>query len=140
MNDGFFLSGGAYDFKRDGPLKKYFETHDGLNCFPLFRGFEIYDELWDEGWLCPLQSNVRVMWGLGRGDEHYGVLSKTELEGTELKYHSGKAGIYFPKEILSQGPNWEVGKAASSHLTREERIILQKELIDLMAQIRAKED
>lgn len=108
MKDIFFGYGGAYNKKRDGPLEQYLETHDGISCFPLFHGYRMYQELWNKGYLLPNISVIRLMWNVGKGDEHFLVLEDKRLQGLEANMHSGRPGIHDPKKILkSRGPCWE---------------------------------
>jgi hypothetical protein len=72
-----------YDRKRDGSLEEYFETHDGHSCFPLFKGHAHYKLLWNKGYLQPEMSIIRLMWNIGREDEHFLVKSKDILQGIE---------------------------------------------------------
>ncbi len=79
-----------YKLERDGSLEKYLEIHDGITSFPLFKGIEIYQKLFDEGYLVPNVSVIRLMWNIGREDEHFLVLEDGKLEGLSLSAHSGE--------------------------------------------------
>lgn len=97
-----------YDPERDGSLNEYLNKHDGYISFPLFKGYEHYQLLWDEGYLEPYVSAIRVMWNIGRDDEHYLVKSELELEGLEGPRHAGKPGVHGVRDILTDnGPPWE---------------------------------
>jgi len=99
---------GWYKSERDGSLEKYLETYDGFSCFPLFRGIEIYNKLLEGGYLIPNYSLIRLMWNIGREDEHFLVLENRKLEGISLTAHSGMPGIYEAKEIIKDdGPCFE---------------------------------
>lgn len=88
---------------RDGILEEYLKIHDEFSCFPLFKGYEQYELLWDKGYLIPGQSVIRLMWNIMREDEHFWVLSKTKLQGiSNVKAHVGRPGIHNAKEILEE--------------------------------------
>lgn len=97
-----FDSEGWYTPERDGSLEKYLETHDGFSCFPLFKGIEIYEKLLKEGYLRPDYSVIRLMWNIGREDEHFLVLKNGKLKGLALSAHSGRGGIHDYQEILKE--------------------------------------
>lgn len=93
----------CYHPERDGSLAEYLELHDGWSSMPLFKGYEQYKMLWDLGYLEPHVSSIRLMWNMGREDEHFSVLGLHEIEGcSELRAHAGRAGIHDPKEVLSE--------------------------------------
>ena len=56
----------------------------------MFKGIEIYEKLWNEGYLIKEYSIIRLMWNVGRGDEHFLVLDKYELEGIQCPGHPGR--------------------------------------------------
>jgi len=96
-----------YKPERDGNLEDYLSMHDG-GSFPLFKGPLWYQRLWEGGHFVPNYSIIRIMWNVGREDEHYTVISKSELKGIEATVHGGKPGIFNPKELLLEnGPLWE---------------------------------
>jgi hypothetical protein len=97
-----------YTPKRDGSLEDYLGIHDGLSSFPLFKGYEHFRMLKDRGFFLPCYSVIRVMYNIGRGDEHYLVTDDFQLEGVEVNVHAGKAGTHDPKKLLSgRCPPWE---------------------------------
>ena len=91
-----------YKPERDGSLEDYLKTHDGISCFPLFKGIKIYEKLLKEGYLIPNYSTIRLMWNVGREDEHFLVLEDSKLEGLSLSAHSGREGIHDYKKILKK--------------------------------------
>ncbi|HLC78692.1 MAG TPA: hypothetical protein VJH92_06210 [Candidatus Nanoarchaeia archaeon] len=101
--------GAAYNEKRDGSLEEYFEDHDGISAFPLFYGYGQFKMLWDRGYLMPSVSIIRVMWNVGRGDEHFGVVDENTLEGISAPMHSGRPGIHDVRKVLDDKkcPAWE---------------------------------
>jgi hypothetical protein len=106
-----------YHPKRDGALEEYLKAHNGFTCMPLFKGYGQYKMLWDKGYLQPRVSVIRLMWNVGRGDEHFIVTKDNRLEGcTGLEFHSGRPGIHDPKVVLSARncPVWE-----AQHLNRK---------------------
>ena len=52
---------------------------------------------------------IRLVWGHGRNDEHYGVLGERELIGMDAApCHGGKEGVHDPRDILTDDvPYWE---------------------------------
>ena len=108
MKPVFDTSGAAYNPERDGSLEEYLRTHDGLSAFPLFHGYAQYKMLWDEGYLVPDWSVIRLMWNVGRGDEHFFVKGEFELVGVhDIQAHAGREGIHDPREILEEGVCFE---------------------------------
>jgi|TARA_Y100000310_G_C20026919_1_gene510033 hypothetical protein len=100
------FSGGEYNEKRDGSLEEYFKTHDGGSAFPLFRGPKIYEQIWNKGYMVPEFTWLRLMWNIGRSDEHFSVQENGKLEGIcDLKAHAGRSGVYSHTEIISDDPN-----------------------------------
>jgi hypothetical protein len=99
-----------YQPKKDGTLEEYFLTHDGHITFPLFHGWAHYKMLWDRGYLEPNISVIRLMWNIGREDEHFGVLGEHEIEGiTDIAAHRGRPGKFDPQKLLAERdcPPWE---------------------------------
>jgi len=99
-----------YQPEKDGTLEEYLETHDGLSCTPLFKGYEHYQMLWDKGYFDPEIGVVRLMWNVGRDDEHFIVLGKYKIKGCNyLPAHAGRPGIHDPRKLLSEKtcPPWE---------------------------------
>ena len=101
-----FDSEGWYNLERDGGLEEYLETHDGFFTFPLFKGIEIYEKLLKDDYLIENYSVIRLMWNIGRDDEHFLVLEDRKLEGLALSAHSGRGGSHDYKEILKEAC-WE---------------------------------
>ena len=98
--------GGEYNEERDGPLERYFETHDGFSTFPLFRGPSIYERIWNEGYIIPRFTWLRLMWNLGRDDEHFAILEDGGLEGiSHAPAHAGRPGNYEYTDIIFDNPN-----------------------------------
>jgi hypothetical protein len=103
----FSSDSACYNPERDGTLAEYLETHDGHSCFPLFKGLGDFQLLKDEGWLEPRISIIRLMWNVGRGDEHFFVTDEFYLEGIENDHHGGRAGIHTPENIFKKAPPFE---------------------------------
>ncbi len=119
MKAVFDDSGAAYNPKRDGPLDSYLEKHRGITSFPLFKGYKHYKMLWDKGYLEPGVSVVRIMWNVGRGDAHFGVLGQFELEGVENAHHGGEPGKHDPRKLLARNcPPWEALHLARTPISR----------------------
>jgi len=93
----------------DGTLEAYLGTHDGYSAFPLFRGYRHYKMLWRRGYLEPGLSVIRLMWNIGRDDEHFIVHGEYEIEGISATAHAGRPGKYDPRKLLSERncPPWE---------------------------------
>ena len=101
----------AYRGEKDGPIEDYLLLYDGRSTFPLFRSYEPFKILWDRGYIEPDITIVRLMWNVGRGDEHFQVMGEDTLEGiTGLPAHSGRAGKFSARELLGSKncPVWEV--------------------------------
>ena len=97
-----------YTPQRDGDLKTYLESRDGRVTTYVFKGFKHYKMLWDEGYLEPGISYIRLMWNVGRYDEHFLVRAEHEIEGIEdIPAHAGRPGIHDPAEVLEEGPLFE---------------------------------
>ena len=108
MTDMLFDYGAAYNPDRDGTLEGYLKEHNGHTATPLFKGFAMYQHLWDEGYLAPGISYIRIMWNFSRGDEHYLVVGEHLLRGVQAGMHSGKKGNHDARKIvLDNGPPWE---------------------------------
>lgn len=90
-----------YHSRRDGSLEKHLELHDGFRSHALFKGYRHFRMLWDRGYLVPDISVIRIMWNVGREDEHYLVRGKYKITGIQAPAHSGKPGDYDPREVLS---------------------------------------
>ena len=101
-----------YKENRDGKLEEYIAErvkHDTFGVFPLFKGYTWYEKLWDLGYLLPDRSYVRLMWNIGRGDEHFVVLSREEIKGLhDVPGHPGREGIHKVRKVLTnKSPVWE---------------------------------
>ena len=97
-----------YISERDGSLKDYVINQKRLGANPLFKGHGSYEQLRDGGFLVVDYSIIRLMWGDGRGDEHFQVVNEFKLEGLEGKMHSGREGIHDYKNILNDdAPRFE---------------------------------
>ena len=106
--DPWDQSGAVYTPERDGTLEEYFETHNGISTFSRFKGFEHFEMLRKEGWLAPRISVIRLMWNVGRGDEHFGITPDYKLEGMSAPEHGGRSGISEPRVVSEEGPCFEV--------------------------------
>ncbi len=97
-----------YTPERDGDLKTYLESRDGRTTTYVFKGFKQYKMLWDEGYLEPEISHIRLMWNVGRGDEFFGVKGLHEIEGYDnVPVHTARSGIHDPEKVLEEGPLFE---------------------------------
>ena len=97
-----------YDPKRNGSLEEYLESHDGNSACPLFKGYEHYKMIWDRGLFIPDMSFIRIMWNMGRDDEHYLVTGQFEITEFENESHGGMPGKYNPRKVLrGRCPAWE---------------------------------
>ena len=114
-------STGLYVPKRGGSLEKYLETHDGHSVFPLFRGPKMFEILMKKGYFLPDYSVVRLMWNVGRGDEHFYVDKDYKLVGVDVPVHAGRHGVHSYKDILKDdGPSWEASSLATTPYLKEE--------------------
>lgn len=108
-----FSTGGCYNPKRDGDLEKYLQTHDGRATFSLFHGIKWFYTLRDSGLFLPDYSVVRLMWNLGRHDEHFWVTEDYKLQGAQAAAHSGREGVHDPESILiDDNLPWEANNLA----------------------------
>ena len=97
-------TGIEYSPERDGDLKTYLESRDGRATTYVFKGFKHYRLLWDQGFLMPGISHIRLMWNFARDDEYFTVKGKHEIEGiSDLPAHAGRPGIYDPAKVLEEG-------------------------------------
>jgi hypothetical protein len=96
-----------YQKERDGKLSDFIEER----CFggpasALFKGIEAFNMLEEKNLLKNGHTSIRVMWNVGRGDEHYTVVEQNGeimLEGvTSTKSHDGMAGLHKPEDILER--------------------------------------
>lgn len=63
----------------------------------------------EKGWLQPRISIIRLMWNMGRSDEHFVVTEDHQLAGIhDAPDHAGRPGVHDPQKVLTEGPNWEV--------------------------------
>jgi hypothetical protein len=107
INPTYFSPNSAcYSPKRDGPLGKFL-AEIGHGTFPLFQGLKDFEMLQKEGWLAPRMSMIRLMWNVGRDDEHFEVTEDFKLEGIIANAHSGKPGIHEPAKIFENAPPFE---------------------------------
>lgn len=81
-------------------IVKYLRKHDGFQVHPLFEGYPQFEFLKAQNLLVPRITSLRLMWNLGRWDEHFSITEDFKLEGILLNAHSGRPGIHEPKEIL----------------------------------------
>ena len=88
---------------------KYLKIHDGFQVHPLFEGYEQFEFLKSQNLLVPRITTIRLMWNIGRGDEHFDITEDFKLEGILLNAHSGRPGIHDPKEILQIKDNFRSG-------------------------------
>jgi hypothetical protein len=112
--DSFDAEYCGYNPERHGPLEEYFKKYDGWSACPLFSGVDLFYQLRDEAWLLPDFSVLRLMWNVGRGDEHFIVVEDYMLMGASANFHGGRPGIHDPKEIigLDDSPYWEIQNIA----------------------------
>jgi hypothetical protein len=110
---GFTPDSQSYREERDGDLYRYLYERFEQLPLPLFRGYEDFKMLQDLGLLMPGVSYIRIMWNIGREDEHYLINENFMLEGMTGAAHSGDEGIFDPKEKLGnknspENFNWEL--------------------------------
>ncbi len=103
----FSSDGGCYTPERDGTLAEYLTTHDGHSAFPLFKGLEQFELLRREEWFAPRMSIIRLMWNVGRDDEHFAVIEDFQLQGIGHGAHAGREGIHDPADVLQNAPPFE---------------------------------
>ncbi len=89
---------------------EYLKIHDGFQVHPLFEGYEQFEFLKSKDLLVPKITSIRLMWNIGRWDEHFSITEDFKLEGILLNAHSGRPGISDPKEILEIRDNLSKGK------------------------------
>jgi hypothetical protein len=110
VNKNPFTGKAWYHPERDGTLEDYLKIHNGLSSFPLFSGYSQYKMLWDQGYLEPNSSYIRLMWNLGRYDEHFLVIGEDAIQGiSDIPAHAGRPGVYDPRKLFSKKncPAWE---------------------------------
>lgn len=88
-----------YTPERDVSIAEFLSKFD-YGTFPLFKGYEQYKQLWNEGFLVPDYSVIRIMWNVGRGDEHYNVMNDGRLEGIDAPMHQGNPGVHDARDLL----------------------------------------
>ena len=99
----------VYSPKIHGSLEKYLQKYNGITTFPLFRGIEWFYVLRDRCYLLPEFSTIRLMWNVGRGDEHFDVDEDYRLVGIgNGSFHAGRPGVHKPEDIIKDaGPCFE---------------------------------
>ncbi|MBR9676472.1 hypothetical protein GOV05_05690 [Candidatus Woesearchaeota archaeon] len=99
----------AYNGLSDGSIEEYLRLFDGVFDFPTFRTHEPFKLLWEKNLFIPDISIIRLNYGSSRSDEHYRVISESEVEGIIADAHSGIEGAHNPKKILGRAdcPSWE---------------------------------
>jgi hypothetical protein len=122
----------TYTRERDKSIADYLQRLAGTDdvtretwAAAFFQGFETYQELWNDGYLLPGFSHLRIMYNHARYDEHYWICEGGLLEGADLPAHAGKPGIHKPQDILIDGvPEFEIGRPNPSPrpLPLEQRI------------------
>jgi len=93
----------------DGDIKAYLkEMHENGVVCPSFTGYEPFKQVWDLGVIHPEITSIRLKF-ISR-DEHYMVVDEHQVQGVELKMHSGQDGLFDTKELLTktQAPFWEI--------------------------------
>jgi hypothetical protein len=96
-----------YNQEQHGDLEKYFEVYNGISAFPLFKGTKHFKMLWDQGYIEPGITTIRVMWNMGRDDEHFDIVDENTLEGIAAPAHSGRSGRH-SINILDKCPSYEI--------------------------------
>lgn len=100
-----------YRGKVDGDIKDYLieDRESGLVASG-FVGYEPFKLLWDLGVVTPKITSIRLMFNYARGDEHYVVVSKEQMEGVKLMAHLGIEGVHNIEEVLSKtdADYWEI--------------------------------
>jgi len=108
----------GYNPERDGPIESYIKSRE-YSMHPVFKGHEPFEELWKKGYLIPRVSAIRVLWNIGREDEHFRVINDQILLGIQLPAHSGREGYHSPIQILNQGILWEAQSLAINPIPRQ---------------------
>ncbi len=92
-----------YDPKKHGSLDDYLKIQlDSTGTFCLFKGVKQFNLLWDAGYIISNFTCIRLMYNLGRGDEHYCVIDKNTVSGVNAGFHAGKPGTHEIKDILAK--------------------------------------
>ena len=83
--------------------------HNDRSVAPSFRGYKAFQELLKTGAVTPEITSIRLYIN-DSCDEHYIVMSETEVEGVELKAHSGREGRHNIEQLLQREDYryWEV--------------------------------
>lgn len=103
-----FDSEGWYKPERDGSLEDYLKIHDGFFSFPLFKGVEIYERLFEMGFLSPNYSIIKVICK-NKEEEHFVVVKEGNVKSLEAEARLRVECIYEAKDILmSDDTIWEV--------------------------------
>ena len=97
----------TYNPRRDGSLDDFLSTHTGHRAFPSFKGYEPFKLLWDQGYLSPGLTTIRIIWNDERENEHYLVLEEFKLMELKSCTHYGIPGEYDPRKLLVEGSFWE---------------------------------
>ncbi|MEK6933594.1 MAG: hypothetical protein AABW75_01825 [Nanoarchaeota archaeon] len=63
--------------------------------------------LWNQGYIEPNITTIRVMWNIGRGDEHFDIVNKNTLRGIAAPAHSGRPGDH-SISLLDKVPSYEI--------------------------------
>jgi hypothetical protein len=107
---------------RDGPLKDFLEYARTGSFNPMFKGYEHYKMLWDEGFLVPDYSTIRLMWNTSRGDEGFFVKGEFQIEGMDgVALHTARPGIHDPRKVLEAPdcPYWEAHGLSRKPVSRK---------------------
>ena len=110
----------SYTPEIHGKLEQYLKEHDGRICTPFFHGIEWFYKLRDKAYFIPGFSAIRLMWNIGREDEHFYIDKNYNLIGaTSLPAHRGRPGKHAPEDIITEdGPGFEalhIAKTPKQH-------------------------
>ncbi len=111
------MSHGWYTPEMDGDLQTYLEGFE-YGVFPIFKGFKQYKMLWEQGFLTPEGSTIRLVWGSG-GGQTYLVKGLHEIEGIDdVMAHAAKSGIHDPEKMLEEPIEGEQVRFEAHYLER----------------------
>jgi hypothetical protein len=110
-----YLKSPCYQKERDGKLSEYLrERCFSGGTFSLFKGMKDFNMLKNYNLFRIGITSIRVMWNIGRGDEHYMIVENNGeimLEGiTGTGSHDGNPGLHKPEDILEKRKDGGVKK------------------------------
>ena len=121
--------GTEYNPGRDGPLKEYIERHD-MATPAAFKGSKHYEMLWDEGFLIPNVTALRLYWSCAGDDDYFVVKNREQIKGVfraeglsaKLKVHNVKYvldhGLLFEARYMERNPVPRIPKKVANPSSR----------------------